>query len=191
MDRPRRRDATRTLPKSLLFPGSSLLLKGGDRAAIRESPAAQGFVRLREAELLFFSCYLQETAAPVLQCKRQTRPYDSSFRTIAAPSASAFSFPNATSRARYFIPQSGAGIRRSGATCFRPARMRSATCSGRSTIWSPRLITPSMIFFDDRSFSTPRSMLGCADSIEICCAFESASSERKKYEVGLLLTRNA
>jgi hypothetical protein len=48
-----------------------------------------------------------------------------------------------------------------------------------------------MIFFDERSLSTPRSIFGCADSMEICCAFESASSERKKYAVGLLLTRNA
>ena len=114
-----------------------------------------------------------------------------SFRTIAAPSASAFSFPNATSRAMYFMPQSGAGISRSAATYFSPVRMRSATCSGRSTIWSPRLITPSMIFLAERSFSTPRSIFGCAASIEICCATESASSGRKKYEVGLLLTRNA
>ena len=37
----------------------------------------------------------------------------SSRRTIAAPAAKAFSFPNATSRGRYFIPQSGAGISRS------------------------------------------------------------------------------
>jgi hypothetical protein len=35
-----------------------------------------------------------------------------------------------------------------------------------------------MIFFDDKSFSTPRSSFGCAASIEICSAEVSASSAR-------------
>ena len=37
------------------------------------------------------------------------------------------SFEKAASRGRYFMPQSGATTRRSAGTCFRPARMRSAT----------------------------------------------------------------
>ncbi len=41
-------------------------------------------------------------------------PQDNSRRTIAAPSASAFSLPKARSRGRYFMPQSGAGTSRSG-----------------------------------------------------------------------------
>ena len=56
----------------------------------------------------------------------------SSRRTIAAPSASAFSLAKARARGRYFMPQSGAGISRSAAICRRPARMRPATSSAVS-----------------------------------------------------------
>src|SRR6266567_4306870 len=64
---------------------------------------------------------------------RRDEGYPNSLRTIAAPSASAFNFPNATSRDRYFMPQSGAGMSRSADTYFNPVRMRVATSSGRST----------------------------------------------------------
>ena len=43
------------------------------------------------------------------------QPPVSSRRTIAAPSASARNLPKATARGRYFMPQSGAATRRSGA----------------------------------------------------------------------------
>src|SRR4051794_3945168 len=42
-------------------------------------------------------------------------PPVNSRRTIAAPSASARSLPDAIARGRYFMPQSGAATRRSGA----------------------------------------------------------------------------
>ena len=42
----------------------------------------------------------------------------SSLRTMAAPSLSAFSLAKATSRGRYFMPQSGAGISLSAAHEF-------------------------------------------------------------------------
>jgi len=37
-----------------------------------------------------------------------------------------------------------------------------------------------MIFFDDKSLSTPRSSFGCAASIEIWLAMVSSSSARKE-----------
>ncbi len=39
-------------------------------------------------------------------------PHDLSRRTMAAPSARAFSLPKAEARSRYFMPQSGAGTSR-------------------------------------------------------------------------------
>ena len=57
-----------------------------------------------------------------------------------------------------------------------PARIRPAIVSADSTFGSPRSITPSMIFLPARSRKTPRSRFGCAASIEICSALESASS---------------
>src|SRR3546814_3635306 len=65
-----------------------------------------------------------------------------SVRTISAPATMAFSFPNAIARGRYFMPQSGATIRRSASMCFSAPRMRSATVSGASTAGSPRSRTP-------------------------------------------------
>ena len=54
-----------------------------------------------------------------------------SSRTRLAPATIAWSFRNASSRGRYFIPQSGATTSRSGGTTSRALRMRSATTSGR------------------------------------------------------------
>src|SRR5204863_4271072 len=56
----------------------------------------------------------------------------SSRRTIAAPSASALSLAKAVSRGIYFMPQSGAGMSRSGGMCSSARRMRAATISGVS-----------------------------------------------------------
>jgi hypothetical protein len=69
-------------------------------------------------------------------------------RTLTAASHMAFSFPKAVLRGMYFMPQSGAGIRRSADTYLRPLRMRSATVSTLSIAGLPRSSTPSMIFFD-------------------------------------------
>ena len=55
---------------------------------------------------------------------RQPRADDqpaSSRRTIAAPAASARSFPKARSRGMYFMPQSGAGISRSAVDMLQAA----------------------------------------------------------------------
>ena len=91
------------------------------------------------------------------------------FRTIAAPATIALSLPNATARGRYFMPQSGAAIELLGRAVLRPARRRSATISGVSISCVPRSITPRITFLPLRSFSTPRSILGCALSIEMPC----------------------
>ena len=71
-----------------------------------------------------------------------------SFRTFAAASAIAFSFPKAVARGMYFMPQSGAGTSRSAGDIFQPVAdavgddRRHVSISG-----SPRSSTPSMIFF--------------------------------------------
>ena len=57
--------------------------------------------------------------------------YFSSFRTIAAPSASAFSFIFATMRASGFMPQSVLSVTFSAGTCATTFRMRLAICLGR------------------------------------------------------------
>ena len=94
-----------------------------------------------------------------------TIPGGRSLRRRSVPA----SFPNAVSRVRYFIPQSGAGMSRFGGDMyFKASRMRSATCSGVSTAASLRSMTPSMMVLPARSDSTPRSSFGCAASIEIC-----------------------
>src|SRR5439155_6672217 len=90
----------------------------------------------------------------------------SSARTSFAPSTIAFSFSNATSRGMYFIPQSGATTRFSGATNGRARRMRAATFCGVSTVMSFKSITPRTIVLPGRDFSTEQSRLDCAVSIE-------------------------
>src|SRR5438874_4467525 len=108
------------------------------------------------------------------------RNHESSLRTISAPLASAASLPNATSRARYFMPQSGATASFSAGTNSSAARMRSATCAGVSTVSLLRSMTPTITLFGASSFSTARSRRGCAASIEICDALLSASWPRNE-----------
>jgi predicted nuclease of predicted toxin-antitoxin system len=50
----------------------------------------------------------------------------------------------------YFMPQSGAGISRSGGRCLRAARMRAATVSGVSGAGSPILMTPKITVLSPR-----------------------------------------
>src|SRR5438874_13389412 len=73
-------------------------------------------------------------------------PYNSC-RTILAPSTNEQSLPKATSRGKYFMPQSGARIRRSGSTYCKAERILPATVSGVPTSISPRLQTTTMLVF--------------------------------------------
>ena len=74
---------------------------------------------------------------------RARDPYPAtSRRTMAAPSTIALSLPNAVSRVRYFMPQSGAATRRSAGTTASASRSRAATVSGRSMAGSFMSITP-------------------------------------------------
>src|SRR2546422_8017372 len=97
-----------------------------------------------------------------------------------APSTIAFSFSNATSRGRYFIPQSGATTMSFDATKGRARRMRAATFSGVSTVISLRSITPRMMVLPGRVFSTEQSRLDCAVSIETWLQLQPASSPRNE-----------
>ena len=96
------------------------------------------------------------------------------------PRRSARSLPKAIVRGRYFMPQSGAGIsgpraRTAGPRgCGRPSPPRLDLRDRRSRS------TPSTMVLSASSFSTPRSSLGCAASIEICCAMVSASCGRNQ-----------
>ena len=76
------------------------------------------------------------------------------------PATIACIFPNATSRGRYFMPQSGAMTMRSAGTCGSALRMRPATISGVSTFMSERSITPRIIVFEGSFSRTLRSSLG-------------------------------
>src|SRR6185295_18102948 len=101
-------------------------------------------------------------------------------RTARALAVSMQSLLKAVCRGRYFMPQSGARISRSGATRASPARIRAVTCSIVSTAGSARSITPRMMVLPDSSLSTARSSLGCAASIEICWAMVPASWGRNE-----------
>ena len=68
--------------------------------------------------------------------------------------------PNATSRGRYFRPQSGATTIRSAATWGSACRMRAATVSGVSTVLSARSMTPRMMVFDGSSLQHRKVELG-------------------------------
>src|SRR4029453_9285142 len=105
-------------------------------------------------------------------------PTVSSARTIRAPAASASSLAMARSRGRYFIPQSGAGTRRSGGTCASAVLIRPATVSGVSTLASPRSMTPRTIVFVGSARRIAQSRRGWAASIEICVARQRSSSGR-------------
>src|SRR6266853_4341591 len=104
----------------------------------------------------------------------------SSERTSFAPATIAFNFSNATSRGRYFIPQSGATMTFSGATKGRAQRMRAATFSGVSTVMSFKSITPRMIVLPGRVFSTEQASLDCGGSIETLRQLQPASSPRNE-----------
>src|SRR5436309_6375569 len=106
--------------------------------------------------------------------------YTTSVRRIFAPSTMAFIFPKATSRGRYFIPQSGARMASSFFTNLRAFLIRSATCCGASTVMSERSRQPTMIFLPCNFASTAQSSLDCAVSIETCRQEQPASSGRKE-----------
>src|SRR5262249_47449536 len=74
--------------------------------------------------------------------------------TRRAPATSAASLPKATSRGRYFIPQSGAATSRAAGTRASAARNRPATCSAVSIRESARSITPSTIVLFESSSRT-------------------------------------
>src|SRR5205823_8736030 len=95
-------------------------------------------------------------------------------RTRRAPSTIAFILPNATSRGRYFKPQSGATTIRSALTCGSARRIRAATTSGVSISFFERSRTPRMICFPGIFPNTEQSRDDCAVSIEICRTRESA-----------------
>src|SRR5439155_15163696 len=94
--------------------------------------------------------------------------HTTSVRRIFAPSTIAFIFPKATSRGRYFIPQSGARMTSSGFTCLSALCIRSAIFCGVSTVMSERSRQPTMIFLPCNFASTAQSSLDCAVSIEPC-----------------------
>src|SRR5881396_1672221 len=106
--------------------------------------------------------------------------HTTSVRRIFAPSTMAFIFPKATSRGRYFIPQSGATMTFSLFTNLRAFLIRSATCCGVSTAMSERSRQPTMIFLPCNFASTAQSSLDCAVSIETCEQAQPASSGRKE-----------
>src|SRR5436190_18000425 len=106
--------------------------------------------------------------------------HTTSVRRIFAPSTMAFIFPKATSRGRYFMPQSGATMTSSFFKNWRAFLIRSATCRGASTVMSERSMQPSMIFLPRSFSSTAVSRLDCAVSIETCEQEQPASSGRKE-----------
>src|ERR1700730_9741723 len=100
-------------------------------------------------------------------------------------------FANATFRGKYFRPQSGATIRRSGATNGTARRIRPATDSAVSISWVERSSTPKMIVFPGSFERTEESSDDCAVSIDICFTRHSASSGKNEYPDGRSLTKAA
>src|ERR1700722_2899013 len=100
----------------------------------------------------------------------------SSPRSVSAACAIALSFPNADSRGRYFMPQSGASTSRSAGTYSSARRTRPAMTSAVSTVVSFRSSTPRMIVLPGSPASTEQSRPDCAVSIEIWLAVVAASS---------------
>ena len=87
-------------------------------------------------------------------------------RASRAPSTSARSFANATSRGRYFIPQSGPTCRRSAGITVSAASIRSATSSGVSTgVVGEVEHADDDGLAGDRLAAPTRSSFGCAASI--------------------------
>ncbi len=106
--------------------------------------------------------------------------YSNSFLTIFAPSTIARILPFATSRGRYFIPQSVATRMSCGVTNGSARRIRAATVSGVSTLMSERSMVPRRICLPGSFVSTEQSRLDCAVSIEICRHVQSANSGRNE-----------
>src|SRR5438105_5942853 len=114
------------------------------------------------------------------QDRFDVRVHCASALRIFAPSTIAFIFPKATSRGRYFIPQSGATMTSSGFTCSSALLIRSTTFCGVSTVMSERSMQPTMIFLPRSFSSTAVSRFDCAASIETCWQEQPASSGRKE-----------
>ena len=139
-------------------------LRSGDARAHRDV-ARGAVIRLATTD--------DVAAAPVVHVARA----DLSRR---AASAIAASLPDATSRGRYFIPQSGARITRSGAMCCSARCTRSTMTSGVSIAMSERSRQPTMICLPASSASTLQSSFDCAVSTEICAHGAAASSRRNE-----------
>src|SRR5438132_1883199 len=166
--------------------GQQLALVGKAREALYGDESVD-FLELRpqlrgELQILLFPARsrndLEYHCEHVVVLRYRLRP--SSARMSFAPSTIAFIFPNAASRGKYFIPQSGATTTRSGATKGRARRMRAATFSGVSTVTSFKSITPRMIVLAGRDSSTEQSRLDCAVSIETWRQLQPASSPRNE-----------
>src|SRR5262249_39939812 len=90
----------------------------------------------------------------------------SSARSIFAAATIDVSLPRATSRGRYFIPQSGARMTFSGLTKVSARLMRATTVSGVSTILSSSSRQPTMICLPSSLPSTAQSIFDWAVSTE-------------------------
>src|SRR5438094_1644571 len=106
--------------------------------------------------------------------------HEYSARSSFAPSTIARIFASATSRGRYFMPQSGATITSSGLTYLSAFLSRFATSAGVSTVMSERSMQPTMIFLPGSFAKTAVSRFDCAVSIDTCFTGEPASSGRKE-----------
>ena len=102
-----------------------------------------------------------------------------------------FNFPNADTRGKYFIPQSGASTSRSGLMNGNARRIRAATTTGVSTSSVDKSSTPRIMLFPGSPASTAQSSEHWAVSIEICCTGESARRSRNRYAAGRPGTRAA
>src|SRR6185503_2604964 len=105
-------------------------------------------------------------------------------RRIRAASTMERILPSATSRGRYFMPQSGARIMSSGRTNAMAFFTRAATVCGVSTFASERSMQPTMILLFFRVLNTEQSRFDWAVSIEICLTGEPDSSGRNEYPEG-------
>src|SRR5215813_5281023 len=104
---------------------------------------------------------------PILELHRRCSwRAPSSARSICGAATIDPSLPRATSRGRYFIPQSGARMTFSGLTKVSARLMRATTASGVSTIMSSRSRQPTMICLPSSFPSTAQSSFDCAVSTE-------------------------
>ena len=122
-----------------------------------------------------------EVAAAHLDAVRDTPRGDAGVSTLPrAPATIASSLRNASSRGRYFMPQSGATTSRSGGTTSSARRIRSATTSGVSASGEPRSSTPRTIVLSGSVAQHLGSRSGCAASSEMCVAAQSLSSREER-----------